>query len=234
MQVKLLFTSLLAVVLLVISARTSKAAVLIESTDSLSPEQWTERELERFVESAFKEQLSVPQVEKIWNRLDERQKQEVGVLLALKAGTQPHHWLEFVRRESLQSRLAIIKEASLAIQGELWRQYIENIWTWAYPPGTTFASSYWNSPLCDNDPSDPDWVFWFWQPYEWYSRNPDGLRWTTTSARVYLTFMAAYGGNLNGYAYSWQEARLCLGTTAVDVAGGPDYVKQTTFLSPNH
>lgn len=89
MQVKLLFTSLLSVVLLVISARTSKAAVLIESTDSLSPEQWTERELERFVESAFKEQLSVPQVEKIWNRLDERQKQEVGVLLALKAGTQP-------------------------------------------------------------------------------------------------------------------------------------------------
>jgi hypothetical protein len=41
MQVKLLFTSLLALVLFVISARTSKAAVLIESTDSLSPEQWT-------------------------------------------------------------------------------------------------------------------------------------------------------------------------------------------------
>lgn len=225
---------LVLLVLLVISTRARQVAALAERTESPSPERWTERELERFVDLAFKEQWSVLQVEEVWNHLDEKQKQQVGVLLAIKAGVQPHNWLEFIHRESLLSKTAVMKESFVASQGELWRQYIENIWTWGYPPGTTFASSYWNSPLCDNDPSDPDWAFWFWQPYEWYSRNPDGLRWTTTSARVYLTFMAAYGGNLNGYAYSWQEARLCLGTTAVDVAGGPDYVRQTIFLSPNH
>lgn len=214
-------------VLLVMSAPTGKATFPAEPSGPLSSKQWTERELERLVDLAISEQLSVPDVEEIWKHLDEKQKQQVGVILALKSGIQPSSWLEFVRRESTLSGPAIVK-------GELWRQYIENIWTIGHPPGTTFASSYWGSPLCDNDPGDPDWTFWFFQPWEWYSRNPDGLRWTSESARVYLAFMAAYSGNLNGYSYDWKEARLCLGTTAVDAAGGPDHVKQSVFLSPNH
>ena len=46
--------------------------------------------------------------------------------------------------------------------------------------------------------------------------------------------MTLYGGNLNGFAYDWYEARLCIGTTGVSAAGGPDAVQSNVFLHPNN
>jgi hypothetical protein len=70
--------------------------------------------------------------------------------------------------------------------------------------------------------------------YPIYSGNPDGLRWTTTSAQVYLVFMTAYGGNLNGFARSWHHAQLCLGAGSVAAAGGQEHVKAKVYLSPDN
>ncbi|MES4787635.1 MAG: hypothetical protein C4294_19580 [Nitrospiraceae bacterium] len=111
--------------------------------------------------------------------------------------------------------------------GEIWREPIENAWTWGYPPGSTFVASYWSSPLCDDDPSDDDWGFIF---YMSYNQDPDSLRWTSNSGQVYLAFQVAYGGNLNGYAFNWGEVRLCIGTNGVSAAGGPDNVKANVFV----
>jgi hypothetical protein len=93
---------------------------------------------------------------------------------------------------------------------------------WAF-----FSARYFNTPKCDDDPNDLDWTFFFAMDY---SRDPDGLRWTSSSARVVLVFNAVYGARLTGYAFEWPEVRLCLGTRGVDLAGGPDHVKVTTQL----
>jgi hypothetical protein len=191
---------------------------------------WTEADLRQFVALAVDERITVPEAQNIWKQLTEEQKEKVGELLAIKVGIQPDEWQRFVQ----SNKVTLRGFTPLGFPGEIWREPIENIWTWGYPPGTTFATSYWDSPYCDDDPSDHDWAFWFYQPYEWYSRNPSGLRWTSTSVQVYLAFMIAYGGNLNGYSFNWNEARLCIGTTGVSAAGGPDNVKNNVFLSPNH
>jgi hypothetical protein len=193
--------------------------------------EWTNADLRQLIELAVDERITVPEARDVWRQLTEEQREKTGELLAIKTGILLGEWQQFVE----SNKTTLRGFTPLGFPGEIWREPIENIWTWGQPPGTTFASSYWNSPSCDDDPSDPDWAFWFNRSYEWYSRNPSGLRWTSSdSAQVYLAFMAAYNGNLNGYSFNWKEARLCIGTTAVSVAGGPDNVKNNVFLSPNH
>ncbi len=201
--------------------------------------EWTDADLKQLVDLAVDERITVPEAQDVWEQLTEGQREKIGELLALKVGIPLDEWRQFVESSREQSPFQSSKATSrgftpLGFPGEIWREPIENIWTCGYPPGTTFASSYWNSPSCDDDPSDPDWAFWFNRSYEWYSRNPSGLRWTSDSVQVYLAFMAAYGGNLSGYSFNWKEARLCIGTTGVSAAGGPDNVKDNVFLSPNH
>lgn len=54
MRKRILFSVLVLLVLLVISTRARQVAALAERTESPSPERWTERELERFVDLALK------------------------------------------------------------------------------------------------------------------------------------------------------------------------------------
>jgi len=171
--------------------------------------------------------------------MNEEQREKVGEFLAIPAAVSLDEWRQFINsnRAGCQDNLPgkpALRFAPLGFPGEIWREPIENIWTYGYPPGYTFAATYWVSPDCDGDPGDDDWAFFFGRSSEWYSRNPSGLRWTSQSVRVYLAFMAAYGGNLNGYSFGWTEARLCIGTTGVDAADGADNVKNNVFLSPNH
>jgi len=205
------------------------------STSNRPFSEYVDTDLNQFVRDAISESITVLEAQHIWEHLTDVQKEKAGELLAIQSGIPIAEWHRFVKRHREHAMLAKSQRGHiLGFPGEIWREPIENTWTSGYPPGTTFASSYWNSPMCDDDPSDPDWAFYFYQPYEWYSRNPDGLRWTSDSARVYLAFMAAYRGNLNGYSFSWNEAHLCIGTNGVKAAGGPDNVRNNLFLSPDH
>ena len=235
----LLVAALLMQVLLpsgVWAAKMSEASSLDLSKPLPPVQEWTDVELQRFVNLAVNEQITVPEAQQVWEKLTPVQRERVGEFLAIEVGISVDNWRQFVKNNATKQSAMPINDnyGELGYPGEIWREPIENVWTYGYPPGATFAGSYWNTPLCDDDPNDPDWTFYFYQPYEWYSRNPDGLRWTSNSAQVYLAFMTAYFGNLNGYSFSWNEARLCIGTRGVDLAGGPDNVKANLFLSPNH
>ncbi len=196
--------------------------------------EWSETDLEQWVNWVVEERSTVSEAQAVWKKASVEQREKIGELLALKAGVPLDEWQKFVESNSTSGRAALQTLVPHGFPGEIWRQHIENTWTVGHPPGSTFASSYWNSPNCDDDPSDPDWAFKFDKSYEWYSRDPDSLRWTSESAQVYLAFMAAYGGDLSGYSFSWNEARLCIGTTGVRAAGGTSKVKNNVFLSPGH
>lgn len=142
---------------------------------------------------------------------------------------QPAESSRFSDREPSKLTRSDLERVQKLIPG---RQLIENAWTIGFPPGSTWPSEYYDSPLCDEKPEDSDWTFLYY-PME-YSQNPDGLRWTTTSSQVYAAFMGSYAVNLGGYSFGWNEVRLCIGTTGVSLAGGPDNVKNTTFLHPNN
>jgi len=113
---------------------------------------WTEADLRQFVALAVDERITVPEAQNIWKQLTEEQKEKVGELLAIKVGIQPDEWQRFVQ----SNKVTLRGFTPLGFPGEIWREPIENIWTWGYPPGTTFATSYWDSPYCDDDPSDHD------------------------------------------------------------------------------
>ena len=194
-------------------------------------------DLEGFVELAFSERITVAQTQSFYEQLTNEQKEKVSDLVAIKAGIPVEKWdqdrklhqREIDSLSHLNARASLGK--SLATSGELWRQPIENTWTSGLPPGSAFATRYFTDQYCDGADADDDYVFYFSMTY---SMNPDGLRWTSNSAQVYLAFMTAYGGNLNGFAYTWNEARLCLGTGGVSAAGGPNNVKNNVFLHPNN
>lgn len=181
---------------------------------------WSGTELRHFVDLAFKEQISVPQVQAVWEELTREQRDEVEEIVAAKASIPLDEWRTESNTEQAVTPLW---------PREVWRQPIENAWTSGHPPGSTYSSFYYQSQWCDNDPDD-DWVFYF----DMDSSNPDGLRWTSDSSQVYLVFMTLYGGDLTGFAYDWDEARLCIGTNGVSAAGGADEVQQNLFLHPNN
>lgn len=206
---------------------------------SANPMQWSDGDLPQLVDLAVAERITVPELQAIWDQLSPEQREQVGFDLAAKVGMSANEWTNISLSDGqVGSQLSDVVPSRNTFEpefaGEIWRQFIENRWTNGQPPGSTFARMYFDSPLCDDDPSDHDWTFLFDRSYEWYSRNPDGLRWTTSSSQVYLAFMAAYGGNLNAYSFGWNEARLCLGTGGVNAAGGTDKVKSAVFLHPNN
>lgn len=152
----------------------------------------------------------------ILEQLTDQQIQRVAELLVAKTGTP-----------SYDSPGGVQPNAVIPPPGgsEVWRQYIEK----GAGPQEAFPSAYWIDPYCEggsNPDPDDDWVFFFWID----STDPDSLRWDTTSSQVALAFWIFYGNNLNGFAYYWDEARLCLGTSSISAAGGPDHVQNTTFL----
>jgi len=193
----------------------------------------TRNDLELYVELAFNEQITVPQAQLFYAGLTKEQKAMVSDLVGIRAGIPLDEWRRDIESHRLQSSSPYPNAATLATSGEVWRQYIENKWLWLPPPGATYASYYYGDHYCEggaNPDPDSDWVFY----YPMYSGNPDGLRWTTTSTQVYLVFMTAYGGNLNGFARSWYHAQLCLGAISVAAAGGQEHVKTSVYLSPDH
>ncbi len=109
--------------------------------------------------------------------------------------------------------------------GSAWGQNIENVWTWNYP-NKLFSTGVYVDWLCDDDSSDMEYVFY----YPFPSVAPSSVRWTSVSSQVYLAFMAAYGGNLLGFGYSYGEVRLCIGDRGVAAAGGAAKVKSSIFV----
>ncbi len=203
--------------------------------------------IREFVDQLFEDKVSVEEAQAVLNRLDSRQADLLLGVMAIKAGIDPE---SLSRERDEHQRMTIGSEKpGLELVGpqrqdqlspnwypnpSLWRQYIENRWTSGVPWNAAFANFYVNDLECESDfwsDPDPDWRFSF--PMN-YSQNPDGLKWTTTNAQVYTAFMVAYQGNLNGFAWSWNHAMLCLGTGGVSAAGGPDNVKNAVFLTPDN
>jgi hypothetical protein len=217
-------------------AEESFAGLVIPELE-VTPDEASENDLEKFVELAFNEQITVLQTQKFYESLTDQQKEMVSNFVAIKADIPLEEWER--ERESYQSAFAPVSSETLRNQSstlstELWRQPIENTWTTGYPPGHAFAAFYYIDPYCEGGPNpdpDDDWMFYF--PIS-YSMNPDGLRWTSDSAQVYLAFMTAYGGDLNGFAYTWEQVRLCIGTGGVTAAGGPNNVSNNLFVHPNN
>lgn len=187
----------------------------------------TQQDLQLFVKLAFRNEITGAQAQALYERLSDEQKTIVSELVAKQAGIPLEEW----NRERAKSSSGPVIEASelTLAAGEVWRQYIENAWTIGIPDGSAFAYYSDVQQYCEGDNSDPDndWVFYFSMNY---NQDPDHIRWTSLSSQVYLAFMAAYGGNLNGYAYNWSEVRLCLGTVGVAAAGGPVNVQNNLFL----
>lgn len=185
--------------------------------------EWGDVELKSLVNVAFGEEISVGQLRTILQQLSPAQNRRVSDLVAMRAGIPLEQWHRSknatVNDQGLVSPLSLDPPPP----GSLWHQFIEK----GAPASGTRARTYWQSQLCDGDPADYDWEFDFSM---YYDQNPDSLRWDTTSTQVGIAFWTAYGDNLNGYAYYWDQVRLCLGDTDVWAAGGADKAASTLYI----
>jgi general stress protein CsbA len=191
--------------------------------------QLTEADLEQFVGLAFEDRITVPQAEAFLNKLNAKQDEMVTDLIGIKADIPLDEWRKEIgehRQDKQQT-----SERNLGSQAPLggWAQPIENIWTWLFPPGSTWANSHYVDDNCDSDPTDSEYVF----DYNMDASNPEGLRWTSTSTHVYLVFRQAYGLVLGGLGDNANDAKLCIGYWTVWLAGGPWKVRLHVFMHPN-
>lgn len=192
--------------------------------------QLTEADLKQFVALGFAEKITVVEVQKLYEQLTFAQKEIVFKAVAEEAGISLDEW----EQERKTHQMAQQNFHGATPNAEIWRQFVENTWTWGLPAGSTFANYYYTDKWCETtQPTDPDtdYVFHFNMTY---SANPDGLRWTSQSSQVYLAFMSAYGGNLNGFSASWSNVKLCIGENGVWAAGGAANVKNNIFVHPNN
>ncbi|MBI3242849.1 MAG: hypothetical protein HYZ49_11200 [Chloroflexi bacterium] len=198
-----------------------------------SPSKLKKADLQKFVDLAFSEEITVPQAQAFYEQLTSKQKDVVSDLVATKASIPLDEWRQAkeLYEQEVVSQLSDTSHVNISesiLIAEIWRQPIEP--HTGMGAGTVTASSYWADPYCENaSPPDPDtdWIFYFSMTY---SMNPDGLRWSTSSTQVWLALLTAYGGNLNSYAYYWNSVYVCLGTTGVSAAGGAANVRNNLRL----
>jgi hypothetical protein len=187
----------------------------------------TNGDITQFVDLIVTEQVTVLQTESFMKRLSPTQNQVFTQALSSRVGVD----LQALRQENEQlaqiTNPTVIEDPITDSPGALWRETVENAWT---SQGLNpFAVAWYEEPLCDlKGDGGTDFVFVFAQ-----SANPlDTLRWTTTSPRVYATFIAAYGGgNLIGFGFTFDEVRLCIGDGGVNAAGGAQHVADSVFVS---
>lgn len=197
------------------------------------PSKLRKTDLQKFVDLAFSESITVPQAQAFYEQLTSMQKDVVSDLVATKADIPLDEWRQakkLYKQESVSqlSDTSYVGISESLLIAEIWRQPIEPYTGIVTAPVTALA--YWTDYYCENaSPPDPDtdWIFYFSMTY---SMNPDGLRWYTSSSQVWLAFIGAYGGNLNSYAYYWNSVYVCLGTTGVSAAGGASNVRNNLSL----
>ncbi|MCL6431399.1 MAG: hypothetical protein K6V36_11175 [Anaerolineae bacterium] len=106
-------------------------------------------------------------------------------------------------------------------QAVLWTQTIEQA---SGTQNRTYASSYYQSQTqCDND---PDWDYIFVYNLN-YQQNPDSLRYYSFDPAILVRLGAI---EVKGFAFTWNECRLCVGDQTVFWIGGPDAFKAKVWL----
>lgn len=101
-----------------------------------------------------------------------------------------------------------------------WQQLIERaLFSWGYR--VVSVSSWWGDSLCDGDPSDQDYLFYYTTPTP--VTNPDVLRAFSSDVLVdaMLVWYQLWYGGVNGSGVTeYNFAKICLGDTGVAMAGG--------------
>lgn len=175
-----------------------------------SPEQLTEAndiELQKFVNDSFANAITVEEADEFFASLTSNQKEKVIELVDLRI----QQTVERLKSEELNTNPV---RAQAIPPDVVWTQDIEYN---NAPYGTTANTFYRDWLECDGDENDADYIF----VYSNYSgaQNPDGIRYTVTSASVRAALGYGYV-NLKGFGYSYNEVKLCVGPSRVESSGG--------------
>ena len=181
----------------------------------------TNADLAKVVDLIMTNQITVEQLARFMAKLDKQQLETMRVLLSDRAGITIQS-VDSKRADAMGTPLGRQVAASFA-----YVETIENVWTWNYNP-KIFAGFWYQDGLCDGDPSDNEYVFYY--PISTSASTKGNLRWTTTNPLVYAVFSVAYGGNLSAFGYNYSEVRLCIGDNGVAAAGGAYAVGTSVFV----
>lgn len=179
-----------------------------------SSDQLTEDDLITFVNIAIANQITVEDVKKRLSDLSQEQRKFVDDAINMKvmnakknkpenidAGLQN----DYILRQNNNGTNAIQAcDPTAQQQGFCWRQLIE--YFQAYTSVEDKAPSWrnWYATICDNDASDLDLVLYF----DITSVDPDKLRWSTSSAGIYLIS----SNGQNGFDFDNWGAHMCIET----------------------
>lgn len=229
------FTRLITAIILAIVLSASigipsaSAKVSSQSTTTLSKSAstLTQADFQSVVELMVTERITVPEAANFISKLNPEQLRRFEGIFCARLGVQCADLKQDMTIHPVKSvsRGLGVPGNELMAPGAAWADVIENVWTWNYNP-KIFAHGWYEDWTCDDDPSDKEFVFVYA-----IGANPVGtLRWTTTSPLVYGAFGVAYGWNLLGFGYNFNEVRLCIGDRGVAAAGGQGHVASTVFV----
>jgi hypothetical protein len=187
----------------------------------------TQADLELVADLMVMERITVPKAANFISKLNPEQLRRFEEIFCARLGVQCSELKQDMTVQPVRSGSSGLGAAGdqLMAPGAAWADVIENVWTWNYNP-KIFAHGWYEDWNCDDDPADKEFVFVYA-----IGAHPVGtLRWTTTSPLVYGAFGVAYGWNLLGFGYNFNEVRLCIGDRGVAAAGGAGHVGSTVFV----
>lgn len=185
----------------------ARSTTLAQSDDGF--QNFSKEELRQFVRTALADELTMEQAKEVFDSLTEMEHKFVVETI----DEQLEKISEEANKQAAKDAERTADEAEYVEvtaagnpPGAVWDQMIENTWTTSNPPNA--SSWYTTQTSCDND---PDWEYIFkWDSFN--SSNPDAIRWTTGWPVLYT---ALQGKAYKGYAFNYNEFRLCVSNERV-------------------
>ncbi len=207
--------SLLAAVLFVpilVLALSSKPAIAQDDLESETV-QLSGDEINKLAQKIVDNDIDVVEVEKIYISLTHKQQVELLETVGVKQG---------LSIEVLQDKDAFdpgSQNKSLALYPELIEHRTTWCWNCAY-----FASYYYTDYMCDNDPSDTDYVFRFGRPPGSPSTYRASDHLSSTVWAMLAWYQSQYGG-INAHNINNYSTYVCLGDNGVLYGGGLNHIQ---------
>lgn len=171
-------------------------------------------EIDKLAQQIVDNDIDVDELEQLYNRLTYKQQIELLETVGVKQG---------LSLEVLQDKDAFDpgtqQNQSLALYPELIEHRSTICWSCAY-----FASYYYTDSMCDNDPSDTDYVFRFGRPPGSPSTYRASDHLSPTVWAMLAWYQMQYGG-INAHYISSYSTFVCLGDNGVQYGGGLNHIK---------
>ncbi len=202
-----------------IGESTSTSSALFSATACVG--QGTDKQIQALARLIIAKQVS-KEARDCYQALSDTGKARVFEAMGIQRGIS----VDELRKEALEDTLSFTSRGQATPLDQNWTQLIERAW-WAYKREVVSVSGvWWNKTICDNDPSDVEYIFSF--QFSTPVNDPEALRTISSHLGVdsmLIWYQIRYGGTKEFGHTARERVYECIGDSAVEAAGGVEAVR---------